>query len=472
MPVVADSDDENYISDSDEDPDFDNDSDEEDMEIGDEEEILEESLVDAETEVPAKRNKVQAKNNKIQWKKGENQTFSRPSDYVAVNEKLRLKPNILLTRFSSPMSFYELFVDDSIINHIHEQTKLYNEWRKLNSSTRTVKDIEKQEITVVIGIVLQMGIVKLPNRRMYWASDTRSELIAEGMTRNRFEEVISVLHFNDNNTLPDKDSSLFNKCHKVQPLIDHFRKVFQQHVLPETHMAIDEQVVPFKGHHNLKRYLPKKPKKWGYKLWARAGISGYVYDFEVEGGLGSKGAPRDCEPPTECGESDFVVLRLTTGLDQFKHEVFFDNYFASPELLKYLKQEKKIWAVATLNTKRARKCPLPTEKEMKKIGRGFAQEFVDETESVVVTAWFDNKRVLTVSSYAGKEPLGTCKRYDRAAKKKIDVVRPFSVEVYNRFMGGVDKADMLLSLYRTRYRSRKWYHRIAFHLFSLAAVNA
>ena len=222
MPVVADSDDENYISDSDEDPDFDNDSDEEDMEIGDEEEILEESLVDAETEVPAKRNKVQAKNNKIQWKKGENQTFSRPSDYVAVNEKLRIKPNILLTRISSPMSFYELFVDDSFINHIHEQTKLYNEWRKLNSSTRTVKDIEKQDIKVVIGIVLQMGIVKLPNHHMY-ISDTRSELIAEGMTRNRFEELISVLRFNDNNTLPDKDSSLFNKCHSVQPLIDHFR---------------------------------------------------------------------------------------------------------------------------------------------------------------------------------------------------------------------------------------------------------
>ena len=39
-------------------------------------------------------------------------------------------------------------------------------------------------------------------------------------------------------------------------------------------------------------------------------------------------------------------------------------------------------------------------------------------------------------------------------------------------MGGVDKADMLLSLYRTCYRSRKWYHRIAFHLFSFAAVNA
>ena len=39
-------------------------------------------------------------------------------------------------------------------------------------------------------------------------------------------------------------------------------------------------------------------------------------------------------------------------------------------------------------------------------------------------------------------------------------------------MGGLDKADMLLSLYRTKYRSRKWYHQIGFHLFCLAAVNS
>lgn len=116
-----------------------------------------------------------------------------------------------------------------------------------------------------------------------------------------------VIHFNDN-TLPDKDSPLFNRCHKVQPLIYHFRAVFKHYVLPETHMSIDEQVVPFKGQHKLKRYLPKKPKKWGYKSLARAGISGYIYDFEVEGSLGSKGPPAGCVPPAECGESDFVVL--------------------------------------------------------------------------------------------------------------------------------------------------------------------
>ncbi len=85
---------------------------------------------------------------------------------------------------------------------------------------------------------------------------------------------------------------------------------------------------------------------------------------------------------------------------------------------------------------------------------------------------FDNKRVLTISNYAGKEPQDVCQRYDRAGKKDIEVDRRYSIAIYHKFMGGVEKADMLLSLYRTRFRSRKWYHQLAFHFFSMAAVNA
>ena len=75
-------------------------------------------------------------------------------------------------------------------------------------------------------------------------------------------------------------------------------------------------------------------------------------------------------------------------------------------------------------------------------------------------------------TYIGKEPFDACKCFDKTSMKKRDTETPHSIAVYNKFMGDVGKADMLLSLYHTKYWSRKWYHHIGFHLFSLGAINS
>ena len=86
--------------------------------------------------------------------------------------------------------------------------------------------------------------------------------------------------------------------------------MFKELVTPETLEAIDEMMVPFKGKHGAKMYMPKKPCKWGYKLWCRAGISGYMYDFEVLGGSSTKSPPENLHVPYQLGESDYVIIRL------------------------------------------------------------------------------------------------------------------------------------------------------------------
>lgn len=132
---------------------------------------------------------------------------------------------------------------------------------------------------------------------------------------------------------------------------------------------------------------------------------------------------------------------------------------------------KGIWALGTLRANRSRNCLLPSEKDLKKGGRGSSTENIDKDKSLVVTSWYDNKRVVLISNFFGKELVGECSRFDRKAKGKVTLERPASVRVYNAYMGGVDKSDMMLALYRTKYRSRKWYQRIAFHLISQCAVN-
>ena len=56
----------------------------------------------------------------------------------------------------------------------------------------------------------------------------------------------------------------------------------------EENLSVDEQIIPFKRHHKLKQYLPKKPHKWGYKVYALSGISGFAYDVELYSGKEDK----------------------------------------------------------------------------------------------------------------------------------------------------------------------------------------
>lgn len=413
----------------------------------------------------------QARQVRFEWPKQTKQ-WTRPINPTNIDEvSLRIHPDLAgkVNRFSSSRDFYDLFVTDELWNNIEHQTDLYNNYRSISSGSRKVKKASLGEIQTVIGTMILMGIVKLPNRKMYWGANTRNDLIADNISRNRFDEIVSMLHFNDNSLIDERN---YNAIYKVQPLVDALRKQFKENILPETYLSVDEQMIPFKGKSRLRRYLPKKPKKWGYKLWARAGISGYIYDFEVDGSPISKGPPENRIVPEKCGESDFVVMRLCEGLEKNKHFVFYDNYFSSPDLAVYLNKQKGIFAVSTLDRKRSRNCPIPAKKELMKEPRGTMIELVDEKSQIVITVWVDSKPVLMLSNYLGKEPTDQCSRYDRSQKKKIDVARPAAVAIYNKFMGGVDKCDMLLSLYRTKLRTRKWYLRIAFHLFSLASINS
>ena len=54
-------------------------------------------------------------------------------------------------------------------------------------------------------------------------------------------------------------------------------------------------------------------------------------------------------------------------------------------------------------------------------------------------------------------------QYNRKAKVYQCAV-PGLIKSYSECMGGVDKCDMLLALYRNKLKTRKWYKMIIFHL--------
>ncbi len=102
----------------------------------------------------------------------------------------------------------------------------------------------------------------MPRYRMYWQSATRYEDVASVMSRDRFELIKKFLHFADNNDAPDPKDPGKDKLFKVRNLFQRLRQNCLK-VPPEEKNSIDEKMIPFKGRSSLRRYMPKKPKKWG-----------------------------------------------------------------------------------------------------------------------------------------------------------------------------------------------------------------
>ena len=61
----------------------------------------------------------------------------------------------------------------------------------------------------------------------------------------------------------------------------------------------------------LRRYMPNKPHKFGFKVFSRNGTSGMLYDFELEGAP-DPARKEQVEELGYCGAD--IVMRLCSGL--------------------------------------------------------------------------------------------------------------------------------------------------------------
>lgn len=110
-------------------------------------------------------------------------------------------------------------------------------------------------------------------------------------------------------------------------------------------------------------------------------------------------------------------------------------------------------------------------KEMKKMPRG-SHSITTSSDNITITRWLDNNFVHVASMIAGAQPTSKAKRWCKRSKTIIEIDRPFSVELYNKHMGGVDLMDSLVALYPHCLRHKRWYFRIFHHLLNVLIVNA
>lgn len=200
--------------------------------------------------------------------------------------------------------------------------------------------------------------------QMYWGKATQIPTVAEVMPVNHFDKTKQCFHCNDNSKHLPNTHKDFDKTFKVRPVLDSVRAKCQQLPQEENH-SVHEQIIPTKTRTSLKQYLPNKPYKWGIKVWARCGVSGILFDFEVHTGK-------------------------TTKADRSHNEPF---------------EKICVWAVATIHKDRLKGADkhLLSEKELTKKGRGSFDFVVEVNSGVTAIRWFDNGLVQLLSNYVGND---------------------------------------------------------------------
>ncbi|KRX23797.1 PiggyBac transposable element-derived protein 3 [Trichinella nelsoni] len=271
--------------------------------------------------------------------------------------------------------------------------------RKANQCLHSTLAATEAEIEVFTGMLIVMGITKMPRYRMYWANQTRFDAVANCMSRNRFETLLRFLHFNDDDkVIMDRNYPMYDRFYKVRPLLENIRKTCLEET-PGELQSVDEHIIPYKGRCKMNihlHYNPKRPCKWGLKLFARCGKNGFVHDFW----LCDRMAPKVENPVGFFGMN--VVMKTS-------------------------------------------RPPADSIECTKRRGRGSIDFRRTNDNKLCVVKWFDNREVILSSTYKCVDPVEPVRRWDKMQRQFIDVPSPAIVREYNQFMGGVDLTESITS---------------------------
>ena len=111
----------------------------------------------------------------------------------------------------------------------------------------------------------------------------------------------------------------YSKIQKVKLILAYLSHKCNINFIPGRDVAIDEDMVKYKGRSSIKQCMPKKPIKRGFKIWMRANSkSGYVSQFTVyEGKIRNQ---------VEKVLGANVVINLTDTIHGHYHHIYFGTF--------------------------------------------------------------------------------------------------------------------------------------------------
>ena len=129
-----------------------------------------------------------------------------------------------------------------------------------------------------------MGIVNLPSLRDFWSSDPilQHQWFPSIMSHDRFKQKLCYFHCAHSNGYVPRGEEGRDPLYKLREITDILTDRFKLCYKPGRELSIDESMIGTKCRVPFLQYLPKKPTKWGIKVWVCADANtAYVQTFCV-----------------------------------------------------------------------------------------------------------------------------------------------------------------------------------------------
>jgi len=324
--------------------------------------------------------------------------------------------------------------------------------------------VTKDEMVAFIALLLLIGISnKRSSYDLYWSTHPLLEMkgFREVVTRDRFYLIFTCFHIVDNSTALPKGHPRYDKAWEVRPLISKLVRQWQTFFYPHKEVIIDESMIPFKGRTDLMQYMPAKPTKWGLKAWGLADAdSGYIWNWSLY--LGK-------QPDVQLthGLGYHVVTTLMAPLYDKGHVVYMDSFFSSPLVFSELANHQT-GGCGTLRTNRIG-APEQVKRARPKAGD---PPMTARDGHMLFISWQDRKLVNCITTVHSSQTFQKLVRSKRAPGREREVEKPVAVQMYSKFMGGIDRADKQMTYYVVLHRSTKWWKRLFFYLLEVTFCNA
>ena len=180
-----------------------------------------------------------------------------------------------------------MFLDDAFYGYITIQTNIADQYLVANpelpphSRYRQWKPVTSAEMKKFISFYLLPGIIRKPLISQYWSTNPliRTPFFNIALPRNRFQSILEFLHFNDNTynpNYPDRD-----RLYQIRPVVEYLVSKFKTVYTPEQHVAIDEELLLWKGRVGFKQYMPSKRARFCIKMFSLSEVPGCLWNSFV-----------------------------------------------------------------------------------------------------------------------------------------------------------------------------------------------